>query len=840
MTGPDGLPRRNWPSREFGLLASLEALGEDMTDSAEITDASSRGAGGERHLGRSKVRFQGIVESGGDAAAPSEFRNFESWAAAQLSGNGRQAARLGRELYFAARFLAVFIFFLVVVGWPLATTIGYWNEVGSLKGYRIDMAYTAWAVALGFIVAPALWLLGYVALHIMNIIGRSEAVALSAQQLLRPDETAIENVQTVGAVVRGQMAELNSGIDDALIRLASAEAMIRQHVGAIEQAGAAVESKTSSAAERVAAERTRLIDLTETLNERADDFATAIAEKAHANIEALQNVGGAATAAESRLEERLARLEAAAQRALMSFEALSTALQDADQNMRATSGSIETSAGEVKRASELASRVADAAAESAARNAANVGMFSGHAAERARKAADDAIEVARTEAERVSESAIGFATREAKRVTDAAAQAIEDVQAATRSVVESASNDAGKAASAAKLVSEAARLATTAARDASDEVRKASEFAKESAEQAIGISEAAAEKIARRNQELAAARAALETENARLESLIDEQRRRADRLAEAIATQTERLSTLAENQLREQEASARLAEAQAAIQKSRSADLDRAAKAEADAKARLEAEHAAKAGEEKRARAEAELAARRDLAEKEKPKEKPATARPPELRAKEPPSNILELGRRSASPQPKGPTAARLDDLADEISRTKEQRLANGKARADDRKNKDGVSWREILTKTDEAEPLDLGAEARRATDERAIANAAIKIIGDLQSFTLDLESRLYGEPPPALLERFDRGDRNVFANRLLRLNEADVKRRIRGESARDKGFERGVHGFLQGFEKLLEDATTSETADEELEEYLSSPLGRVYLLVGATVGYFA
>ena len=99
---------------------------------------------------------------------------------------------------------------------------------------------------------------------------------------------------------------------------------------------------------------------------------------------------------------------------------------------------------------------------------------------------------------------------------------------------------------------------------------------------------------------------------------------------------------------------------------------------------------------------------------------------------------------------------------------------------------------------------------------------------------------RRHGDPPPALQERFDKGDRNVFANRLLRLNEADVKRRIRSESGRDRAFETGVHNFLQGFEQLLEDATTSETADEELEEYLSSPLGRVYLLIGATVGYFA
>jgi hypothetical protein len=160
--------------------------------------------------------------------------------------------------------------------------------------------------------------------------------------------------------------------------------------------------------------------------------------------------------------------------------------------------------------------------------------------------------------------------------------------------------------------------------------------------------------------------------------------------------------------------------------------------------------------------------------------------------------------------------------------------LANGEP-PDARRDKRKVSWREILDATDDAEPLDLGAASASSS-----GGEALKVIGELQRFTLDLETRLYGEPPPSLRERFERGDRNVFANRLLRLNEADVKRRIRMEADRDRGFERDIQGFLQGFERLLEDATTSQTADEDLEEYLSSPLGRVYLLIGAMVGYFA
>lgn len=828
-----------------------------MTNFHEITDASDA----TPRTDDARVRFHGIVEPPKDAA-PAAYRSFERWASSEAQGHQRRISKSARDLETGCRMAAAFIFCAVFIGWPLGTLIGHFVGAGAitLKGWSLGESYSGY-VLFGILGPPAFWLLGYVASRVMSMVGAGEAIALAAQQFLEPDKAAIATVETVGAVVRGQMEALNAGIDDALIRLASAEAMIRQHVGAIEQAGAAVESRTTIAAERVASERARLIDLTETLNARADDFATAIAEKAHANIEALENAGTATLEAESRFDDRLARLEAAAQRALMSFDALAHALAEADEHMRATTGSVESSAAEVKRVSELAARIADAAAESAARNAANVGMFAGNAADRATKAADAAIETARREAERASESAVEFATRQSERATEAAVRAVDEIQTATKSAVEAAAGEAEKATAAAKLVSEAARLTSEAARGASEEVKKASDYAQKSAADAIGLSEAAAARVEARNRELAQARAALESENARLESLIDEQRKRADRLAEAIASQTERLSKLAENQLREQEAAARLAEAQAAIQQARAAEASKAAEAErlarleAERLAKIEAERAAKAEAdrlaqieaEKQTKAAAEKAAfdadvrakkEKDHTEKEVKKVKLAATPRKSVDA----SNVLELGaaprRGHARAAPRaGAAAARLETLAEEIARAKP-----GAEGEDERRKKDRVSWSEILTATDDAEPIDLGAANRGAKSDAAqvAASNAMKIIATLQTFTLDLETRLYGEPPLALLERFERGDRNVFANRILRLNEADVKRRIRAESGRDKAFEKGIHDFLQGFEKLLEDATTSATADEELEEYLSSPLGRVYLLVGATVGYFA
>jgi hypothetical protein len=787
-----------------------------MAVSQELKGASEPGAGGAR------VRFRAVGQEGPQSAGVEPLNAVR----ASLEAAGQDARRLrarSARIETACRFVALLSFLAVVVAAPAGLLLAHIEVTGSIDGFRLFDSYGQWGLAFALVVPAILILMGRINAMMAHSLGEAQTVAAAAQSFIEPDKAAIRNVEAVGAVVRGQMDALNAGIDDALIRLASVEAMIRQHVGAIEQAGLAIENKASGASAAIAAERARLMELTETLNARADEFATAIAEKAQANILSLQDATSSVGEAEARLDERLATLERAAGRALQSFEALSTALLDADGRVRTTAGAIETSAAAMKDASERAARIADAAADTAARNAANVGQFSLKAAEDAKKNADAAIEVARVESERAATTAVEFTTRESRRVAEAAARAVDTVREATMNSVAAAASDAERAAAAANLVTDAAKKAMTAAREASAEVAKAGEFAQKNADDALAAAETASKRVEERNKELAAARAALEAENARLESLIDEQRKRADRLAEAIATQTERLSKLAENQLREQEAAARLAEAQAAIEKTRAAEAQRAAAAET-ARLSAESERLAKIEAEKR-RAEAE---------------KHAAAQSKRAQADPERSNVLELGKNA-----KAAGAARLDAIAADIEKPKTQRPVASADRGslgedDDKRSKHDVSWREILSATDGAEPLDLGAEGRRAADARASAHNAMKIIAGLQDFTLDLETRLYGEPPPALLERFERGDRNVFANRLLRLNESDVKRRIRAEGSRDKTFERGIHDFLQGFERLLEDATTSETADEELEQYLSSPLGRVYLLVGATVGYFA
>jgi hypothetical protein len=800
----------------------------------------------DRSPGRERLRLGGA--EGGAAHAPDGLRS----GALAVDPARRRQRRWGaasRQTMLVTRWMAGFFIFAVLVGWPLGKFLAYYRSSGSGEGWSYFGALDLGAFLLGVFVPLLTILVGYVMSRLQQMMGAAEDIATAARQFIQPNESAADNARSVGLVVREQMDALNVGLDGALNRLASVEAMIRKHVQAIESAGHAVERHATGAVSKVAEERVRLIELTEHLNAQADAFARAIAEKARASIDSIQSADDISERAQIQLEERLQRLDGAARTALESFNALSSALAHAHDSVAGARGALDAAALETKAAGERATKAADAAAETAARNAANVGASSLRAAEEAKRAADAAIEAAAREAERASRAAYDAAGREAKRVSDASSAILGEVRQATESFIGKVAADADKAAAAAERMSDAARLSSEAAGKASEDVSRASEVARRTAESALKAAEQSAKASEVRQKALAEARAALEAENARLESLIEEQRKRADRLADAIAAQTERLAKLAEAQLREQEAAARLA-TQAALK----AREEEAARAQSDAE-RRKAEEAARAEQERaradqRAREEAERA-RAEHAAAQPAESQPRAAREPEKPEAAAPmqkpslveramgagdkEGVLDLGKATAAgPRKSGKqksAAARRDAGDPPLT------LSNGEAPdgRDAKRGKDSVSWREILDATDDAEPLDLGkASAGSSGDD------SIRIIGELQKFTLDLETRLYGEPPAALRERFERGDRNVFANRLLRLNEADVKRRIRMEADRDRAFERGIQEFLQGFERLLEDATTSQTADEDLEEYLSSPLGRVYLLIGAMVGYFA
>ena len=732
-----------------------------------------------------RVRFQGIVEAGtlpggADGSVDLKVDPFEEPVERAGATDWR---RIGQQASYASRTSSAFIFTAMLTFWPVFTAIGHLSATGSLSGWNIINAYPTWAIIFTLVVPVMIYALGYIVSRQLLMMSAADRIAVSAERLVQPDRNAVVNVQAVGTAVRSQIDAVNAGIDDALIRLATVEAMIRQHVEAIETAGAAVEGHASGSADLVARERAHLMTLTEQLNAQADDFAVAIAEKAQTSIDSLNNVNNLADQAEGRLEERLARLEHIAQRALSSFDALSEAMLKTEDHVARTTTPLEQSTGETQRTPEKADKVAAPGAQGGENKTAKVGQLAKTARDKTER------EIAGTISVPMNAGVVQRNSKEASRVTDVSEPSLP-----------------------------ARKETSEVAHQTADDGSLANETAATPAGTGNACSEDKPGQIDDQNKELIDARDALEKENSRLEGLIKEQRQRADRLADAISQQTDRLSRLAEVQLHEQDAATRLIEA------------------------------GNRPVPQPKGTAQHTPAARNGVAA-----ETSAIA-----------NDTVDNKPRTAPTRQQNPARQTRRDRADTASPSHE-----GDRNSDDRERQN-VSWREILTATDGAEPLDLSAAQRRkAQQSNTTTNTppqqsapppahtappvqttrrtpsdpkvdAMTVIHRLQNFTLNLDRRLYGELPEHMLDRFDDGDRNVFANRMLRLNEADVKKRIRMESARDRSFEEAIHEFLHGFESLLEDATASESADEELEQYLASPLGRVYLLIGATVGYFA
>ncbi len=279
----------------------------------------------------------------------------------------------------------------------------------------------------------------------------------------------------------------------------------------------------------------------------------------------------------------------------------------------------------------------------------------------------------------------------------------------------------------------------------------------------------------------------LEEESARLENLIKDQRERADRLANAIAEQTDRIGTLT-----------------------------------------IEPEE--------------EVAAPEVIAEE---KLAPTSFQP--LTQEVGTFNFTSI--ETEEPKPQEVQAEEKQEIAEPLTppvlpaqQVREQRQQK--------------SWRDILTAADQqteltAQPAQAPAQEKTApqpepeptpeeTQKKSADTDVLRLIKEMQQFTVELEAFLFGQPEDTLIQRFFEGERNIFANLLLHRDQRDLQNRIRLEAGRNPKFQTMVYDFLGKFDQLLGPATNEQDSESLLDDYLGSPIGRTYLVIGSAVDYFS
>ena len=146
------------------------------------------------------------------------------------------------------------------------------------------------------------------------------------------------------------------------------------------------------------------------------------------------------------------------------------------------------------------------------------------------------------------------------------------------------------------------------------------------------------------------------------------------------------------------------------------------------------------------------------------------------------------------------------------------------------------LSWSAILAAAEKAsdEPHrpangsdTLLSEARRGPGS---------IVETLQALAIDLDRALESKPPVELLERYAKGERDVFAQRVASLRDREGPRRLERKYRDDGEFRSLADSYIEEFEELLAHAGEAEQGPTLARSYLDQPVGAVYqFLIAAT-----
>ncbi|HEX7776119.1 MAG TPA: hypothetical protein VF449_06285, partial [Parvibaculum sp.] len=130
--------------------------------------------------------------------------------------------------------------------------------------------------------------------------------------------------------------------------------------------------------------------------------------------------------------------------------------------------------------------------------------------------------------------------------------------------------------------------------------------------------------------------------------------------------------------------------------------------------------------------------------------------------------------------------------------------------------------------------------ESADAAADSEFHRSSLQVIETLQALAIDLDRALEQSPPPDLWQRYQAGERNVFARRLYSLAGRQLYDRIAVNYRNEPEFREHVDRFVDLFERLLASAASRDRDNILVETYLSSDTGKVYLMLAQASGKLA
>ncbi len=126
-----------------------------------------------------------------------------------------------------------------------------------------------------------------------------------------------------------------------------------------------------------------------------------------------------------------------------------------------------------------------------------------------------------------------------------------------------------------------------------------------------------------------------------------------------------------------------------------------------------------------------------------------------------------------------------------------------------------------------------------RELDQRrdVFLRSATQMIEDLNSTGIDLNRILADELPDDIWKRYQKGDRSIFARRLLRGKDRLVLPDIKARFEADERFRIEANRYIKQFETLLDRATDCDPENLLSTTFLTADVGKLYIILSRSLG---
>jgi len=141
----------------------------------------------------------------------------------------------------------------------------------------------------------------------------------------------------------------------------------------------------------------------------------------------------------------------------------------------------------------------------------------------------------------------------------------------------------------------------------------------------------------------------------------------------------------------------------------------------------------------------------------------------------------------------------------------------------------------------DASEAAQARAEAlqERELDQRrdVFLRSATHMIEDLNTSGIDLNRILADDMPDDIWKRYQKGDRSIFARRLLRGKDRLAMPDIKARFEADERFRIEAKRYIKQFETLLERATDCDPENLLSTTFLTADVGKLYIILSRSLG---